>query len=266
MHSPRTRNAVLSLALLGTVSSLSLSTAEAATDYRVAIASVTKNATVGTTFVLTGNVFPIAAGSKVRVQSRAPGTTTWSTVKTATLTTQSKYKVTVKQAFAGTTGYRVVKPAASGHGQGISPVLKVTGWRWKSFSTIPLKPETTFGTMTYHKTATVKGVSFASTLTQAPNDELLAHAEYALNGRCAKVDTWVGGASNSASNDAETASIFGDSDVTLSGKVVARNKAAVRVVLGPDVVKPIQTIKFELTNLEAGNKVAWGTLRAYCKF
>lgn len=266
MRSTRTRLAVLSLALVSALSPLSLSTAaHAATDYRVTLASVTKNATVGTTFVVTGNVFPVAAGLSVRVQSRKPGTTTWTTVKTAKLTTQSKFKITVKQAYAGTTGYRVVKPAGNGHGQGISPVLKVTGWRWKSFSTIPVVGAGT-GTMTYHKTATIKGKKFPSTLTQAPNDELLAHQEYSLNGRCAKVDTWVGGDSTSASNDTETASIFGDTDVTLSGSTVGRNKAAVHVVLGPDVVKPIQTIKFELTLLEAGNKVAWGTLRAYCKF
>ncbi|MCZ4497611.1 MAG: hypothetical protein JWQ74_164 [Marmoricola sp.] len=240
-------------------------TATAATDYTVSIASTSRNVTLGSTFVASGDVFPIAAGTTLRVQSRQPGTTTWTTVKTTRVTTQSKYSVTIKQAYAGVTGYRVVKPAGNGHGQGISPELKVTGWRWKSFATIDRVDAINAGKMTFHKTVTINGKKFSSSFTQTPDDLLSAVAQFDLGGRCAKVDTWVGGDSTSAGTTSETAAIS-DSDVPLATKVVAKKKAAQHVVLGPDVVKQIQTITFQLSGLEAGNKVSWGALRAYCKF
>ncbi len=132
--SPRTLAAVLA-ALVVTAPALAAvpaPAAEAATGQKYVVVARTATASVeaGSAVRLVGRVRPRAAGERVHLLQRLPGSRRWTRADTDRLDRLGRFVLEDRPAKAGVRSYRVLKPASGGlrAGRSAAVLVEVLGW------------------------------------------------------------------------------------------------------------------------------------------
>lgn len=242
-----------------------LSPAEAATRYAVTAFVSTAKVDVGQSVTLRGKVTPKARGQKVKVQRLVGGS--WTTITRATLNRRSKYAATIKVTSAGDNRYRVVKPRSAGHKKGVSPIVTVVGWRWRSLTSLPLADSSN---------ATVLASGLLGETVFRPYIELgsaaggFARRSYVLDGKCAQIDAHVGGTPDSVPAGPYNAqlrrSLAADptSFAAVSQAFVYPGQDPIHIERGPAVVQQWARVEV-FASLAANAYVGWGAVKVYCR-
>jgi len=255
-------------AALVVAATLSLAPAQAASRYVVTVSASSANVTVGNSFVIRGAVGPNARGQRVKVQRRVG--VSWVTVSRPLLSRTSRYAAAIRVVAPGVNLFRVVKAASNGHPVGVSKLVSVTGWRWRTIASLPLidpgadttvLASGTLGGQTYSPLIKQKG-GYTPTRT------------YALDGKCTWLDAHVGATADSISTEPSLYTIdasrvpYGDTFYgwipSFPGAFVQKDRDPVHIVRGPAEVSTIARIRL-MASLEAGNGIGWGAGRVYCR-
>jgi len=161
---PSIATAVLAVVAAGVVplASASAGPDRSATTYRVAMKISTTRAVANEdTVTLTGTVRPAAPGTKVKVQVRYHGQTTWTKAGSAKVRKNSTYTFSFTPTTRQDRAYRVVKPGDAHARAGTSRerTLQAIGWVWLS----SLAPSRTEGVATI-STMPINGENYGHTL------------------------------------------------------------------------------------------------------
>jgi hypothetical protein len=186
--SPRTLATVLA-ALVVTAPALAAVPATAAgvptgQKYVVVARTSTPSVEVGSGAVrLVGRVRPRAAGEKVHLQQRLPGSRRWTRADTDRLDRKGRFVLVDRPSKAGVRSYRVLKPASDGLRAGRSPAVLVEVLAWERLS--DLEPWAGCGLQT-GVTVPIGGTSYPASLlfTGYGPGACMPYVVHDLGGRC----------------------------------------------------------------------------------
>ncbi len=256
-------------ALAVTVTILLVATpADAASRYRVTAHASAGNLDVGQSFTLKGKVRPNAPGQKVKIQ-RWTGSH-WAKVAKTRLNKHSSYKTTIKLTAPGDNRYRVVKPTSSGHKKGVSPAVTVVGWRWRSVTSLPLGYETPSGAQIV-PSVTLDALTFTPAVVLGDPSGSQGYIGYQLDGKCTQFDSHIGVTADSATSTPRTYEFWVYKVATpTSGYIeatddVVRGKPPAHLYRGPGLMSQVDTIVLGSDAVPAGDYIAWGDPRVYCR-
>lgn len=186
--SPRTLATVLA-ALVVTAPALAAVPAPAAEapagqKYVVVARTSTPSVEVGSGAVrLVGRVRPRAAGEKVHLLQRLPGSRRWTRADTDRLDRKGRFVLVDRPSRAGVRSYRVLKPASGGLRAGRSPVVLVEVLGWERLS--DLEPWAGCGLQS-GVTVAIGGTSYPASLlfTGYGPGGCMPYVVHDLGGRC----------------------------------------------------------------------------------
>jgi hypothetical protein len=143
-----------------------------------------------------GRVWPHAAGTRVRIQVREPGASSYRTLRTARVHSDGRYHAWIKATVTGLNRYRVVEPAGQGRRRGVSEVERVTVSQWRTIASLPkAQGQARRGTITPVASANLNGTTFAPALDQTTDPLMhMGLVVYDVGRRCTRLTTWVGAA------------------------------------------------------------------------
>ncbi len=202
--------------------------AEAATATYSVTASVSASSIdLGKSFVLSGTVSPSAKGKTVKIQRQYAGGS-WTTLVTKTLSSTSRYSVTIKPSKAGPTKYRVIKAASSTRAQGISSSRTVTIYRWRYLADLARTSSTQ--SVVFQGDLYVKGTYFGHSFSIRQGE----YVDWNLAGKaCDRIKTYIGIDDDSISGTTGTAYITnGGLDIINGETTLAKGQSARYVLVG----------------------------------
>ncbi|VXC40684.1 NPCBM/NEW2 domain-containing protein [Aeromicrobium sp. 9AM] len=213
--------------------------AEAASAYSVTASVSISSIDLGKSFVLSGTVSPSAKGKTVKIQRQYAGGS-WTTLVTKTLSSTSKYSVTIKPSKAGTTKYRVIKAASSTRAQGISSNRTVTVYRWRNLAGLAYTSSTQ--SVVFQGDLYVKGTYFANSFSIRQGE----YVDWDLSGKaCNRLKTYIGIDDDAISGTTGTAYItYSDLELLNTEANLAEGQSAryVLIPLGSDGVRFVPTV------------------------
>lgn len=242
------------------------SPAEAATRYTVTAVVSAANADVGTDVTLTGRVSPGARGQQVLVQRRTGSA--WTTVARARVKRHGRYSASAPVAAPGDNVYRVVKPRHRTRLRGVSPVLTVVGWRWRSLTSLPATSPSTNAAVV--PSVTIRYVPLGPALLLGSASASLGEASYTLDNLCSRFDADLGVSAASATSNQHGVLVRFDTDpapvsyLTLDDLFVARNQHPLHLVYGPSTMLAAQGIQL-MAATDPGDYVALADPKVYCR-
>lgn len=222
-----------------------------------------------------GRVSPHAGGTHVRIRVRAPGESTYRTLRTAYVHADGRYHARIRATRPGVTRYRVVEPAGRGHRKGWSPVEIVTVSQWRTIASLPRVPGNyNMGTIDVVSSVNLNGTVFAPGLVQRPSPYFNpGWQDYLVNRKCSRLDTWVGMSPPEPGTPDSGAAVSiwtGPDDgsqtfAMATGVGVDYDGPPRELTLGPDVLSTAGIIKLSIDD-DHKIPIGWGNPRVLCSF
>jgi hypothetical protein len=150
--------------------------------YSVTAKVNTQDVTLGEGVVVkvSGKVTPRAAGKRVFLEQRRPGSTSWVVSSRATIKRKGTYLLTDEPSALGTLRYRVVKLRSGGVRKGTSATLEVRTYAWQKLAQ---RPRGAYENIAVSSTAVIGGQPYAYSF-QPFTRGAPSYVEYPLKGRC----------------------------------------------------------------------------------
>jgi len=244
------------------------------TRYRVTAHLPTTNV-AGEAMRVHGRVWPHTGGTRVRIQVRVPGASSFRTLRTARVHSDGRYHARITASLPGEHRYRVVEPAGEGHRRGASAVERVTVSKWRTIASLPRVPGNyDIGTIEAVPSMNLNGTVFAPALEQRPSPSFNpAWQEYVVDRQCSRLETWVGMSPpepGTPDHGAEASIRVGPDDgsqtfAMATGVGVDYYGPPHELRLGPDLMSKAGIIQLFIDD-DAKIPIGWGNPRVLCSF
>jgi len=264
------RRVILTTVLAVAAATVGVASPAAAEDrYTVTVTVSATNVDVGQSFTVRGKVTPVARGEWAIIQRQTA--TGWTRVTRDKINKYGIYRATIPVTQPGDATYRVLKRHSRGHLRGVSPTFKVSGWRWRSLTTMP-----TYGTIS-NASLLASGVlgPVAYPHTYAPFVKLGSAGgadgsiSFLLENKCTKFDGDAGVTVDSASTADQLANLGviaqGGAVTQIAGQQVNRGQDPAHIERSGTVIEGAWAINLNGQVTAPDTYVGWGNPRVYCK-